>query len=108
MERIIHVRLQDEEIGYIDNYYNGSGSNFVHDAIKKELKTIKKNKKQMTLQKYSQSFIMLGLGAIFILFSASTKSLIAFLLIFLLGVFFMINGLSTIGWKVFKRRKKIS
>lgn len=106
MSDTIHVRLNDEEESFLDDFYGGSGSSFVHAAIKNERTKIDKNKNQNVLQRYSQSFIMIGLGAIFVLFAASTNNLIAFLMIFFLGVFFVVNGLSSIGWSVFKRWKK--
>lgn len=106
MSDTIHVRIDEEEQKFLNDFFDGSGSRFVHEAIKNEREKIKKNKKQNVFQQYSQSFIMLGLGAIFVLFSTSTNNFIAFLMIFFLGVFFVVNGLTSIGWSVFKKSKK--
>lgn len=107
MKHLKHIEIDDDENNFINEYFDGSPTKFMRSSLKKEILLVKKNKKKTSMQNYTQSFIMLGLGAIFILFSASTRSFVAFLMIFLLGVFFMVNGLSTVGWSVFKRKKKI-
>ena len=98
--------INEEQNNYLNNYWASNKSEFVRQAINKEIDLVKKNTKKTTMQKNTQSFIMLGLGALFILFSSSTNNLFAFIIIFLLGVFFMVNGLSTMGWGFFKWKKK--
>ena len=106
MEHNYKSTLNDDQNNYLEKYWSGTRADFVRKAIDDEREKINKNKTKDMFQRYSQSFIMLGLGAIFVLFSTSTNNLIAFLMIFFLGVFFVVNGLTSIGWGVFKRWKK--
>lgn len=97
-------RLFDNEADYLNNHYEGKFSNYIHDSFKRDIMNTKTNKKQNILSRFSGHFIMLGLGAIFVLFSLSVNNLASFLLIFLMGVFFTITGL----FNIFLELKKIN
>ena len=89
-------RLSDVEKNHLKEYWDNKFSDFVHSAFKTDISKVTTNKRQNRIQKFTTDVVMLGFGAIFILFSLNTSNLWGFLLVFGLGVFFMINSLITV------------
>ena len=96
VEKTYSYRTSDEDfISYIDDKWDGSFSRFVNSTKKQELNLIKNNKKKNIFDSFSRNVVMLGLGAIFVLFSFNLDDLLSILAVFLMGVFFMISSLVT-------------
>ena len=104
-EKFPSCRLVGEEIDYINEYWDGSFSKFVHSSIKDNIHKIKNNKKKTFFQDFTRNIIMLGIGAIFVLFSLNIEGLLGFIIVLLLGVFFMVTGLVSILSEVKDRWK---
>jgi len=104
-EKFLSCRLKEDELNYINNYYDGSFSNYVHNSIKRDLELSKKNRKHNFISNFTQQIIMLGLGAIFIFFSLSINNIYGFVLMFLFGVFFIVSSLFNIYIGMIKKWK---
>ena len=99
-DKAFSCRLSNNEADYLNKYYDGKFSAYVHDSFKRDIELSVNNKKQNILKSFSPHFLFLGLGAIFIFFSISVNSLGGFLLTFLLGVFFVITGLANMFFEL--------
>jgi len=97
-------RLNRDEKKYLYWYWNCEFSKYVHDCFKRDIQLTKVNKKQNILQNMTSNVILLGFGAIFLLFSFSNSiDLASFYLLFFIGIFFMITGLVNIVLEVRKQ-----
>ena len=95
-DKVYTCRLFENEVFYLNKYFDGKFSMYVHDSFKRDIMNTENNKKQNKLAKYSTPVITLGIGAIFVIFSLSIGNLLGFIIVFLLGVLFMTTGLMNI------------
>lgn len=100
-------RLFKEEIEYLNKYWDGKFSNYVHNCFKCDIELTKNNRIKNRMQNMLYSVVMLGFGAFFLLISFTLSNFFAFLIILLLGVFFMSTSLVNIFLEV-KNRWKMS
>jgi len=100
----------DEYINHLDKYWDGSFSNYVHNCFKRDINNTKNNKRHNFFQDISRYIVMLGIGCLFLLFSFNMgwDELLGFLIILLLGIFFVISSLVNIYLEVFKKWKMSS
>ena len=105
-EKFSSCRLIEEEVNHLNTYWDGKFSDFVHTAFKRDINLVSNNKKKNRLQQYSFSLVMVGLGCMFILYSFGISGLFGWLMVLLLGVFFIVTGLVNIllDLKVFYER----
>lgn len=106
-EKTYSCRLNKDESKYITSHWDGKFSDFVHNSIKNEKKLTKGNKTKNLLQSTLSNVVLLGFGALFIFYGIGTSNFNAFIISFLLGVFFMVSGLFSIFIEV-KNRWKMS
>jgi len=100
------MRTFDEEEEYLSKHYDNEFSRYVHDSFKRDINLTKNNKQKNKLQQFTYNVVMLGFGAIFILFAGNTNNLMGFIAIFLLGVFFLVAALANIFFDVKNIGKK--
>ena len=99
-ERQCNCRITDkniDEIAYIDTYWDGSFSNYVHNSIKRDIKQIdsNKNRKQLDLFKDLGIYIVLiALGSIFFLFGIQTTNLVSMAVYYVIGLFLVVMGIT--------------
>jgi len=91
-----NCRTYDFEDEYLNSYWDDKFSEYVHNCFKRDISLTKNNKKKNYLQGVMYHIIMLGIGAMFLLFSMSMTQLLAILVTLLLGVFFMTTSLVSI------------
>jgi len=92
-EKFCNCRLIDNEISYIDKYWDGSFSEYVHNSIKRDLFELKNNKKFEMLQNFALYVIVIALGAIFFIFGIKASSVLEMTMSFALGVFCIVFGI---------------
>jgi len=95
-DKTFSCRLNKDELEHLERYWNGQFSEYVHSSFKKEVQLTKNNKIKNALQSGLYNIVLLGFGAIFLLFSFNTTNLTGFLLLLLLAVFFMATSLVSI------------
>jgi len=105
-DKTLAFRPKPNELEYLNTYWNGSFTNYVRNSIKNDIKKIQKNRKSNFFKDMSQTIVMLGLGAIFVLFSLNINNFMGFLLVFLLGIYFMVHSLISVFMEVRKKWKK--
>ena len=105
-EKFSTCRLVSKEVEHLNNYWDGKFSDFVHNSFKRDIELVNNNRKKNCLQQYGFSFVMVCLGAWFVLYSFNVSGLFSWLIVFLLGVFCVITGLVNIllDLKVFYER----
>jgi len=101
------VRIVDEKADYILKRWNGSISKYLNYSIPRDMNIIKNNRKKNFFESFSRNIVMLGLGAIFVLFSFSIDNLLGKIMVFLLGVFFVISSLYSVFMEVLGRWKTL-
>ena len=87
MHEVQSIRLSNVEQDFIENERNGKFSVYVHECISKDMTP--ESKKKKILLRFMDEVILLGIGAIFIVFSFD-QNLLGFLVLFLLGVFLQV------------------
>lgn len=103
-DRPCTCRLSPKEKENLDEL-NLSFSEFVHNSFKREMELKKKNTKQETMRANGRNIIFIGLGVYFIFYSFSTTVFLAWIISFLLGVFFLVTGLLDILMEIMKKIK---
>jgi len=100
--KVFGTRLSEKEQKYLyDNWDKRierqyGFADFNHNSLKHEVQLTKNNKIKNALQSGLYNIVLLGFGAIFLLFSFNTTNLTGFLLLLLLAVFFMATSLVSI------------
>ena len=94
-EKIYSCRLVGEEITYMDTYWQGKFSDFVHNCIKKEQNLIKNNKnnKHQLFKDIGLYLVLISLGVIFFIFGIKAYNIVEVLLSFVFGLFLTLFGL---------------
>ena len=96
-EKLVTCRIVDDEIDYLEKYWEGKFSNYTHNSIKRDIKQIEKNKnlKQLELFKDLSIYIVLiALGVIFFLFGIQATNNTSMALYYIIGLFLVIMGIS--------------
>lgn len=101
-ERPQHCRLQPKEITYL-NKHDFSFSDYVHNSIKRDMELTDANKKKNFFKDQSYNVIMLGFGAIFLFFAMTVAQIVGFIILLLMGSFFLVSSLINIFWEVYQR-----
>jgi len=94
-EKFANCRIIDKEIEYIDRYWNGSFSDYVHNSIKrdlKELETAEKNRKLQVFKEFSLYVVIMALGTICFMIGLQTPISIAMALSYVTGLFLIVFG----------------
>jgi len=89
-EKLGHCRLIDYEIDYIDNFWNGKFSDFVHSKIKEDIKNHKD--KNILFKELSTYIVLMGLGVFFFFFGLRSIYIFEMVLSYVLGLFMLIFG----------------
>ena len=98
--RPYYIRLKPFVREYLNEHKFSSLSEFIDNSVKANRELEKQNKRSNYFKDMSNNVVMLGIGAIFIVFSLLINSLVAEVLLFLLGVFFMSASLVSIMQEV--------
>ena len=96
-EKFLSCRATDNELKYLDTYWDGSFSEYVHNSIKRDIEQIDSNKKRERLEifnKLSPYVVLMALGTIFFLFGMQTTNLTLIILQFVLGLFLVVMGIA--------------
>ena len=96
------VRLTRKERSYFEEYWNGEFSPWVHSKIKEDLEKINGNIWKNKYQNYTYSMVMMAIGAMFWFFILSITNLAVAIILFLIGLFLIVNG----GITLLLERKK--
>lgn len=111
IKEVQSVRLTTDEReflnDYLEDHFDGVFSHFVHSAIKQEKELIHKNKNHNFFEDFKQDIFSLGIGAIIFLFGINQNELLSFLILFLMGVFFISSSLIAILLKIKRRNDKL-
>lgn len=104
LTEIFSNRISKKDLDYLERH-NIKPSSYMHPSIKRDRELEKKNTKQKKMQDHSRNIIYIGLGVFFIFYSFSTTTFFAWLISFLLGVFFLVTGLLDILMEIMKKIK---
>lgn len=91
-DQVKGTRLEDEEELHLKKYWNDKFPDFVHAAFKQDIVKTTKNTKKNKLQNISTHMIYLGFGAMFLFYTMTINNLLAVLIAFLMGIFFVSYG----------------
>lgn len=95
-EKFTSCRLIGNEISYIEKFWDGSFSDYVHNSIKRDIQELEKQKnkaRSILFKEFSLYLVIFALGTIFFLFAGRSLSLIEMYTAFILGVFFTSFGI---------------
>jgi len=92
VEDVVGIRPTIEEKQYLGKN-NLSPSDFWHDSMKEKMRNDSKEAKKEKLKDRTRHVIFAGLGIFLIFYSFPIQSFLAFLISFLLGIFFLVTGL---------------
>jgi len=108
VEKTYSYRTSDEKfIDYINTRWNGSFSKFVNSVKEKEFLLMKNNRVKNFLNTNISSVILIGLGAILMLFSLYTFNLMVFIICLFLGGFLLIYGIIMVYLEVISHWKPL-
>jgi len=107
-EKTLACKLSIDELTYLNDYWDGKFSSYVHNSIKRDKKQVNTNRARSFFEKTVFSVICLGMGVILALFSSYINNFFMAILTLLLGSFFTIYALLGIYIEVFKQWKKTS
>lgn len=96
-EKFVTCRIIDDEIDYLDTYWDGKFSNYVHNSIKRDIKQITLNKNREHLEafnKLSLYIVLIALGVIFFLFGIQSTNTTLIVLQYILGLFLVVMGIA--------------
>jgi len=96
-EKLVSCRIIDDEIDYLNTYWDGKFSDYVHNSIKRDIKQIENNKNLRQLELFkdlSIYVVLIALGTIFFLFGIKTTSDTTMALYYVIGLFLVIMGVS--------------
>ena len=96
-EKFTSCRLGGSEINYINKYWDGSFSAYVHNSIKRDIKQIDVNKKDQQLElfkDFSIYIVLIALGAIFFLFGMQGTSYGEIVIYNVSGLFLVVLGIA--------------
>ena len=96
LEKFSSCRLINEEIEYIDNFWNGKFSEYVHNSIKRDIQQVetnKNNKRIGVFKDFSLYVVIAALGLIFFLFGIKSTTTFEMLLSYVLGLFMVLFGI---------------
>ena len=91
-EKIYSCRLINEEIEYINNFWDGKFSYFVKTKINDDIKTNNKQNKVKSFNNFSSYIVITALGIIFFLFGIEHNTGYENVLYFIPGLFLVIMG----------------
>lgn len=105
-DRPYSCRLHPNERDYLNRSDFLTFADYVHYSIKKNIESEIKNTKQETIRANQKNLIMIGFGVFFVFYSFSVTNLFAWIISFLLGVFFVVTGLTEILMEIKKKIKR--
>lgn len=94
-DKLSTCRLVEDEISYLDNYWCGKFSDYVHSSIKRDIVELENNKKKykaLLFKEFSQYVVIMGLGIVFFLFGLNTTGVFQMAISYVLGLFMVVFG----------------
>lgn len=96
-EKFVSCRLGGSEINYINEYWDGGFSAYVHNSIKRDIKQIDVNKKDKQLElfkDFSIYIVLMALGVIFFLFGMQNSTYGEIVTYNIIGLFLVVLGIA--------------
>jgi len=104
-DNLFCCRLNKDEIAHLHSFWSGKFGDFVHSSFKFDIKKIKVNKAKNFVNTTLQVMTILSIGAILMVISSYSVSLIVTVVSLCVGSFFVVYALLLLYLEVLKKWK---